>query len=115
MCYAFYIPNKGGFQLTTSHQISVYLGNEFKRSKSFSTRKEACRFLENTRLKFEDKEVLPWDEGFPKFNVYLVYCYIHLGAVRKGMPPLGTPHSHFPAELESEILTFMEEEYSNIR
>lgn len=111
MCYAFYIPNKGGVQLTTSHEISVYVGNEFKRSKSFRSRREACKFLESIRLKFEDKEVLPSDEGFPRFNVYVKYCHSHLGVVRKGiMAPLGTPHSHFPAELEGEILTFMEEE-----
>lgn len=104
MCYAFYIPNKGGFQLTTSHEISVSVGNEFRRSKHFKSRREACKFLESIRLKFEDKEVFPWDEEFPRFNVYLKYC-------QGIMAPLGTPHSHFPAELESEILTFMEEEY----
>ncbi|MGG0774291.1 hypothetical protein ABE060_03255 [Bacillus rugosus] len=98
--------------MTTSHEISVYVGNEFKRSKSFRTRREACSFLENIRLKFEDKEVLPSDEEFPLFNVYLKYCHSHLGEVGKGiMAPFGTPHSHFPAELEGEILTFMEEEY----
>ncbi|MED4610262.1 hypothetical protein P9248_01345 [Bacillus subtilis] len=98
--------------MTTSHEISVSVGNEFRRSKHFKSRREACKFLESIRLKFEDKEVFPWDEEFPRFNVYLKYCHSHLGEVRKGiMVPLGTPHSHFPAELESEILTFMEEEY----
>ncbi|KDE21636.1 hypothetical protein EF83_22680 [Bacillus subtilis] len=97
--------------MTTSHEISVSVGNEFRRSKSFRSRREACEFLESIRIKFEDKEILPSDEGFPLFNVLLQYCYCHLGEVKEGMAPLGTPHSYFPAELESEILTFMEEEY----
>ncbi|MED3603428.1 hypothetical protein P5641_19470 [Bacillus subtilis] len=97
--------------MTTSHEISVSVGNEFRRSKSFRSRREACNSL-SIRLKFVDKEVLPSDGGFPRFNVYVKYCHSHLGKVRKGiMAPLGTPHSHFPAELESEVLTFMEEEY----
>ncbi|WDI23858.1 hypothetical protein PUW21_12655 [Bacillus subtilis] len=98
--------------MTTFHEISVYVGNEFKRSKSFRSRREACKFLESIRLKFEDKEVLPSDEEFPRFNVYVKYCCSHLAGTRNGViNPYGTPHSHFPAELKGEILTFMEEEY----